>query len=167
MQNLTSDFSNAIISGKILLNSSSCFKMQNDLPFPLTDRESHLILKALQSGLEYRTFKFRIHSNSERFKIQISNGSVFEPPFENRTIQNGRYSLGHFICKIFLLYIVNWPRLKRPFWMFWFRMVGTIRKPNTIQNGRFSLGHFTIYSKNILHIKLSRLTIVRFSNGGD
>ena len=115
----------------------------------------------IQLGLEYQTFEFRIHLNSERFEILISNGSVFEPPFQNRNIQNGRYSLGRFIYKIFLLYIVKRPRLKWSFWMLWFRMVGTIWKPNTIQNGRFSLGCFTLYNKNILYIKWPRLTIVR------
>ena len=78
----------------------------------------YFLPKSLQSGLEYRTFEFRIHSNSERFKILISNGSVFKPPFKNRTIQNGRYSLGNFIYKIFLLCVVKQPRLKRPFGMF-------------------------------------------------
>ena len=53
----------------------------------------------IQSGLEFRTFEFRIHSKTERLKVQISNGSVFEPPFKNRTIQTGRFSLDRFIYK--------------------------------------------------------------------
>ena len=35
--------------------------------------------------------------NSELFEVRFSNGSVFEPPFENRTIQNGCSSRGRFI----------------------------------------------------------------------
>ena len=32
----------------------------------------------VQSGLEYRTFEFRIHSKTERFHVLYWDGSVFE-----------------------------------------------------------------------------------------
>ena len=32
----------------------------------------------IQWGLKYRTFKFRIHLKTEHFKVQFSNGYVFE-----------------------------------------------------------------------------------------
>ena len=32
----------------------------------------------LQWGLEYRTFEYQIHWNTERFEVRISNGSVLE-----------------------------------------------------------------------------------------
>ena len=34
--------------------------------------------KYIQQGLEYQTFKFRIHSNSERFKVRFLNGQTFK-----------------------------------------------------------------------------------------
>ena len=33
---------------------------------------------SVQSGLEFGTFKFRIHSKTEHFKVRFWNGSVFE-----------------------------------------------------------------------------------------
>ena len=112
-----------------------------------------------QWGLEYRTFEFRIHMNSEHFKIWILNGSVFESIlwFESTiwkpNFQNGRSKLGSFIYKekkimyaipsIFAILSVGFikrPSLERPFLMlrmFCFQMVGTrterlwtIRIPN-------------------------------------
>ena len=51
----------------------------------------------IQRGLEYQTFEFRIHSNSERSKVLFSNGEKF--CFECSVLewskkQNGRISLG-------------------------------------------------------------------------
>ena len=99
-------------------------------------RHHNLVVStALQSGLEFRTFEYRIHSITKRFKVRFSNGkktkwrpfcSVFEwsGPFEYRTM----VSLGRFIyINKFNLYIKR-PSLERPFWMFrmfGFRMVGT------------------------------------------
>ena len=48
----------------------------------------------IQSGLEFRTFEYRIHSKTERFKVPFS-------------IRNIATSLGCFIQKIFFLYIYN------------------------------------------------------------
>ena len=59
--------------------------------------------------------------------IQFSNGSDFEEsePFEKKNIKNGRFSLDFFIYKEKILY-KKLPRLKRPFFMFGFQMVGII-----------------------------------------
>ena len=41
----------------------------------------------IQSGLEYRTFKYRIHSKTKHFEGLFSNGQPFENrPFEIRTM---------------------------------------------------------------------------------
>ena len=82
------------------------------------------------------------HSNSEpiwnpnvlelRFRmVRFLNGPFqcmanWNGPFKNWTFQNGRFSLSHFIVIHYFSLCINRPRLKRSFWMFWFRIVGTI-----------------------------------------
>ena len=51
---------------------------------------------ALQWGLEYRTFEYRVHSKTEHFEGPFWNGGPFENrPFEIRMMA----SLDHFVYK--------------------------------------------------------------------
>ena len=85
-----------------------------------------IVIRPIQWGLKYQTFKFRIHSKTKCFKSVIkwfgfwmvaNFGSVFEwsGPFNIRTM----VSLGHFTKIIFFKYLKR-PRLRQPFWMFGF-----------------------------------------------
>ena len=63
----------------------------------------------IQWGLEFRTLEYRIHSKTERFDVLISNVRISNGPYHSKTehlnIQNGRFKLGCFKYKKFLLYI--------------------------------------------------------------
>ena len=76
----------------------------------------------IQWGLEYRTFEYRIHSNTERFHVLNWDGSDFEWSVHSysysyeRTIrnpnkQNGRSKVGRFIKIIFFFIYIKQPRL--------------------------------------------------------
>ena len=92
--------------------------------------------------------KFQI-SVFERFKFRISNGWVFEPLFENRTIQNGCLAQTILYINIIFIFVQKMTQAKAAILKISDLGWSGPSQIRTFQNGRLSLDRFIHKNNNV------------------
>ena len=128
----------------------------------------------LQSGLEYRTFKSRIHSKTEHFKSRFSNAPNHSKTdcFYHSKTELWLAQVVLYLLKKLYLYETTQANAAilvflQPFWFFCSHFGFLPFENRTFYHLKTKLWLAYVVFIHFLYIKRSRLAIVRFSNARD